>query len=46
VRARFADLGGVVPDKSRRGQQALGALVKEEIARWEPIMKGADLKRS
>jgi len=46
VRARFADLGGVVPDKSRRGQQALAALVKEEIARWEPIMKAADLKRS
>ena len=46
VRRRFFDLGGVVPDKSRRGQQALAALVKEEIARWEPIMKGADLKRS
>jgi len=46
VRSRFFDLGGVVPDKSRRGPQALAALVKEEIARWEPIMKGADLKRS
>jgi tripartite-type tricarboxylate transporter receptor subunit TctC len=46
VRARFADLGGVVPDKSRRGQQALARLVKDEIARWEPIMKAADLKRS
>jgi tripartite-type tricarboxylate transporter receptor subunit TctC len=46
VRRRFFDLGGVVPDKSRRGQQALAALVKEEIVRWEPIMKGADLKRS
>jgi tripartite-type tricarboxylate transporter receptor subunit TctC len=46
VRSRFFDLGGAVPDKSRRGPQALAALVKEEIARWEPIMKGADLKRS
>jgi tripartite-type tricarboxylate transporter receptor subunit TctC len=46
VRTRFFDLDGVVPDKSRRGPQALAALVKEEIARWEPIMKGADLKRS
>ncbi len=46
VRARFADLGGVVPDKSRRGPQGLAALVKNEIARWEPIMKAADLKRS
>ena len=46
VRQRFFELGGVVPDKSRRGQQALATLVKAEIARWEPIMKAADLKRS
>jgi tripartite-type tricarboxylate transporter receptor subunit TctC len=46
VRARFFELGGVVPDKSRRGRQALAALVKEEIVRWGPIMKAADIKRS
>jgi tripartite-type tricarboxylate transporter receptor subunit TctC len=46
VRRRFFDLGGVVPDKSRRGQQALATLVKDEIARWGPIIKAADLKRS
>jgi tripartite-type tricarboxylate transporter receptor subunit TctC len=46
VRRRFFDLGGVVPEKSKRGQQPLAALVKEEIARWEPIMKAADIKRS
>jgi tripartite-type tricarboxylate transporter receptor subunit TctC len=46
VRARFADLGGVVPDKSGRGRQALATLVKDEIVRWEPIIKAADLKRS
>jgi tripartite-type tricarboxylate transporter receptor subunit TctC len=46
VRQRFFELGGVVPGKSRRGQQALATLVKAEIARWEPIMKAADLKRS
>jgi tripartite-type tricarboxylate transporter receptor subunit TctC len=46
LRARFFDLGGAVPDKSRRGQQALAALVKHEIARWGPIMKAADIKRS
>jgi tripartite-type tricarboxylate transporter receptor subunit TctC len=46
VRKRFFDLGGVVPDKSKRGQQALATLVKDEIARWGPIIKAADLKRS
>jgi tripartite-type tricarboxylate transporter receptor subunit TctC len=46
VRNRFFELGGVVPGKSRRGQQVLATLVKDEMARWEPIMKAADLKRS
>jgi tripartite-type tricarboxylate transporter receptor subunit TctC len=46
VRKRFSSVGGEVPDKSRRGQQALATLVKDEIARWEPIIKAADLKRS
>jgi len=46
VRKRFSDLGGVVPDKARRGPQALGRLVKSEIVRWGPIIKAADLKRS
>ena len=42
----FFDLGGEVPNRSKRGQQPLAKLVKDEIARWEPIIKGADLKRS
>jgi tripartite-type tricarboxylate transporter receptor subunit TctC len=46
VRRRFFDLGGVVPDKSKRGQQVLATLVKDEIARWGPIIKAADVKRS
>ena len=46
VRARFFDLGGAVPDKSKRGQQVLATLVKHEIARWGPIIKAADVKRS
>ena len=46
VRRRFFDLGGVVPDKSKRGQQVLATLVKNEIARWGPIIKAADVKRS
>ena len=33
-----------IPDKSRRGQQALRALVKSEIARWTPIIKAANVK--
>jgi tripartite-type tricarboxylate transporter receptor subunit TctC len=46
VRKRFADVGGVIPDKAKRGPQALATLVKDEIARWAPIIKAADLKRS
>jgi tripartite-type tricarboxylate transporter receptor subunit TctC len=45
VRNRFSDLGGDVPDKARRGQQALGTLVKDEIARWAPIIKTANINR-
>jgi tripartite-type tricarboxylate transporter receptor subunit TctC len=46
VQKRFADLGGQVPDKARRGPQALATVVKDEIARWEPIIKAADIKRT
>jgi tripartite-type tricarboxylate transporter receptor subunit TctC len=46
VRKRFADVGGVIPEKTKRGPQALATLVKDEIARWAPIIKAADLKRS
>jgi len=45
VRKRFSDLGGVVPDKARRGQQALATLVKDEIVRWAPIIKAANISR-
>lgn len=41
VRKRFADLGAEIPDKSRRGPKALGALVKSEIARLTPILQAA-----
>jgi putative tricarboxylic transport membrane protein len=46
VRKRFVDVGGDVPEKSRRGPQPLANLINDEIARWEPIIKAADLKRS
>jgi len=45
VRARFSDLGGDVPDKASRGQQALAMLVKDEIDRWAPIIKTANIGR-
>jgi tripartite-type tricarboxylate transporter receptor subunit TctC len=44
VRNRLLDVGGDIPGKTKRGQQALAALVKSEIARWTPIIKGANIK--
>src|SRR5260370_26379542 len=44
TRKRLLDTGGDIPDKMRRGQQALAALVKSEIARWTPIIKAANVR--
>jgi putative tricarboxylic transport membrane protein len=44
TRKRLLDLGNEIPDKASRGQQALAALVKSEIARWAPIIKAANVK--
>jgi tripartite-type tricarboxylate transporter receptor subunit TctC len=41
TRKRLLDLGSVLPDKANRGQPALTALVKSEIARWTPIIKAS-----
>jgi tripartite-type tricarboxylate transporter receptor subunit TctC len=41
VRKRLLDLGSVLPGKPERGQAALLALVKSEIARWTPIIQAA-----
>ncbi len=41
TRKRLLELGSVLPDRAGRGQQALTALVKSEIARWTPIIKAA-----
>jgi tripartite-type tricarboxylate transporter receptor subunit TctC len=41
---RLLDLGSEIPDKARRGQQPLAVLVKDEIARWTPIIKAAAVK--
>jgi tripartite-type tricarboxylate transporter receptor subunit TctC len=44
VRSRLLDIGGDIPGKAKRGQQALAALVKSEIAHWTPIIKAANIK--
>jgi len=41
TRKRLLELGSDLPDKARRGQQPLAALVKSEIARWTPIIQAA-----
>jgi len=44
VRKRLFDIGCDVPDKAKRGQQPLAALVKSEIARWTPIIRAANVR--
>ena len=44
VRKRLADLGCDIPARSKRGPQALAALVTSEIARWTPLIKMANVK--
>jgi tripartite-type tricarboxylate transporter receptor subunit TctC len=44
TRKRLLELGGDIPDKETRGQQALAKTVKNDIARWAPIIKAANVK--
>jgi tripartite-type tricarboxylate transporter receptor subunit TctC len=44
TRKRLGVLGGEIPDKANRGPEPFHALVKSEIARWSPIIKGANIK--
>jgi len=44
VRKRLANLGCDIPAKARRGQERLATLVRNEIARWTPIIKAVDIK--
>jgi tripartite-type tricarboxylate transporter receptor subunit TctC len=39
VRKRLLDLGSVIPKPAERTPEALGALVKSEIAKWTPVLK-------
>jgi tripartite-type tricarboxylate transporter receptor subunit TctC len=41
VRDRLVGLGARIPDKDERGPAQLETLLKAEIARWAPILKGA-----
>ena len=43
VRKRLATLGGSIPPKQERTPASFTRLVKAEIARWSPILKGASL---
>jgi tripartite-type tricarboxylate transporter receptor subunit TctC len=42
VRKRITEIGCDVPEKARRGQQALAAILKNEIVRWVPVIKAAN----
>jgi tripartite-type tricarboxylate transporter receptor subunit TctC len=44
TRKRLLELANDVPEKSRRGQQALRMLLKNEIVRWTPIIQAANIK--
>ena len=37
-------LASDLPDKSRRGPQVLRQLVHDEISRWTPIIRDANVK--
>jgi tripartite-type tricarboxylate transporter receptor subunit TctC len=41
TRKRLLELGSDIPDAPRRGQKAMGDLVKSEVARWTPVLKAA-----
>jgi tripartite-type tricarboxylate transporter receptor subunit TctC len=44
VRAKFENLGLVMPPKDQLTPEALGAFQKSEIAKWWPMLKAADVK--
>jgi len=44
VRKKFSDLGLEMPDKDQLTPEALGAWQKAEIAKWWPMIKGANVK--
>ncbi len=41
VRKRLLDLGSDIPSVEGRSRPALAKLVKDEIAKWTPVLKDA-----
>ena len=41
ARKRLLDLGSELPEGNGRSSEALADLVKREVARWTPILKGS-----
>jgi tripartite-type tricarboxylate transporter receptor subunit TctC len=41
VQKRLADIGGAIPAKGERGPAKFDKFVRDEIARWAPILKAA-----
>ena len=44
VRARFTELGQVIPPPDQQTPEALGALQRAEARKWWPIIKAAGIK--
>lgn len=42
TRKRLLDLGGDIPDRAGRTGESLQKLVESEVARWNPVLKGAN----
>jgi putative tricarboxylic transport membrane protein len=42
LQKRLVGLGGRIPDKAERGPDKLATLLEAEIARWAPVLKGAN----
>ena len=42
VKKRLLELGSVIPAPADRTPEALGTLVKNEIAKWTPVLKPAN----
>jgi hypothetical protein len=44
VRKRFADLGQEIPPVDQQTPEALRALNKAEVDKWQPLIKAANIR--